>query len=132
MIVIGSLILRNTDGYKKIENTSTDMLDSRRKGYAVMNAELTGIGFVDESFDNCKRYCFNGDVIVDAIPKKCGFSFRVRYHKGCKWFEWSKYDKVLFRCRFYFDWEWYHEYGKDVLYTNPYDYTESRKRGIIS
>lgn len=52
----------------------TDMLDSRRKGYAVMNAVLTGIGFVDESFDNCKRYCFNGDVIVDAIPKKCGFS----------------------------------------------------------
>ena len=108
------------------------MLSNRIKGYAVMNSKLTGISFEDESFDNCKRYCFNGDVIVAAIPKKCGFSFRVRYHKENRWFEWSKYDKVFFKCRFYFDYEYCHEYGPKVLYTNPYDYSESLKRGIVN
>lgn len=107
------------------------MLDSRLRGYAVMSPDLTGIGFVSESLNDCKRYCFNGDVIVDAIPKKCGVSFRVRYHKRNKWFEWSKYDKVFFKCRFYFDWEYCHEFGREIIHTNPYGYSESLKRGII-
>ena len=107
------------------------MLDSRRKGYAVMNSKITGISFEDASFETCKRHCFNGDIIVAVIPKKCGFSFRVRYHKKNKWFEWSKYNKVLFKCQFCFDSEWCHEYGKEVLYTNRYNRTESIKRGIV-
>ena len=96
-----------------------------------MSPDFSGIGLEDESFETCKRYCFNGDVIVAVTPKKCGFSFRVRYHKKNELFKLSKYDKVFFKCRFYFDWEWCHEYGKEVLYTNPYNYTESIKRGII-
>ena len=108
------------------------MLENYRKGYAVMNPELTGISFTDESFERCKRYCFNGDVIVDAIPKKCGFSFTISYHKKNKWFEWSKYDKVFFKYRLYFEWVWCHSYGKEILYTNPYSYAESMKKGIIN
>ena len=107
------------------------MLDSRMKGYAVMTPDLTGIGFKDASIESCKRYCFNGDVIVAAVPKKCGFSVRVRWHRGNKWFEWSRYDKVFFKVRFFFDWEYCHEYGKDILYTNPFDYSESIKMGIV-
>ena len=96
-----------------------------------MSADLKGIGLMDESLETCKRYCFNGDVIVAVSPKKCGFSFRVRYHKENKLFEISKYDKVFFKCRFYFDWEYCHEYGTEVLYTNPYNYTESVKMGLV-
>ena len=41
------------------------MLESHKKGYAVMSPDLTAIAFEDESLENCKRYCFNGDVIVE-------------------------------------------------------------------
>lgn len=108
------------------------MLESHKKGYAVMSPDLTAIAFEDESLENCKRYCFNGDVIVAVTPKKCGFSIRCRFHRKNEWFKWTKWgDRVFFKTRFYFDWEYTHEYGKEILWTNPYGYSESVKKGLI-
>lgn len=108
------------------------MLHNYRKGYAVMSPDFKGISFEDENFETCKRYCFNGDVIVEVKPKKCGFSFRVRYHKKNPFFKFNKFEKVFFKCRLYIEWEWGHEYIEKVLYTNPYDYSESIKRRLVN
>lgn len=108
------------------------MLEARERGYAVMSQDLKGISFESTSLDDCKRYCFNGDVIVEAIPERCGFSLRVRFHKTFPWFEFRKYSlKIIFKCQFIFGWEYTHKYEKKVLYTNPLNYSESIKKGII-
>lgn len=106
------------------------MLDSRISGYAVMSPGLRGVGFVSESLEACKRCCFNGDVIVNAIPRKCGVSLHIRYHRDNKWFECSKSGIVFLKCRFSLDWEYCHKFG-EVIHTNPYGYSESSRRGII-
>ena len=106
------------------------MLDSRERGFAVMTPDFKGISLITKNFDDCKRYCFDGNVIVEAIPKKCGFSMRFRYHKVYPWFEIRKYSpKIFFKCKFIFDWEYTHKYGKKVLYTNPLSYSESLEKG---
>lgn len=68
------------------------MLDSNRKGFSVMNKELTAYSFSDESLDCCKRYCRNGDVIVERIPYKIGYSIRIVWNKFWKPF-YFKYDQ---------------------------------------
>lgn len=60
------------------------MLDSNRKGYAVMNKELTAYSLEDESLEVCKRYCRNDSVIAERIPYKIGYSIRVVWHKFWK------------------------------------------------
>lgn len=107
------------------------MLGNSQRGYAVMSPDMSGIAFEHESFEHCKHYCFNGDVIVEAIPHKCGFSISFRYHKLENWFKIDRFNKVLFKVRIRFEWEYTHKYGPDVLYTNPYNRTESIKKGII-
>ena len=106
------------------------MLDSRLKGYAVMSPDLKGISFDNESFETCKRYCFNGDVIVEAIPYKCGIMVRLRFHRHNPWFRFNRYEKVFLKTRILFDYEYSHKYGK-VLYTNPLNRTESINEGIV-
>ena len=106
------------------------MLDSRERGYAVMSPDFNGIGFTSSNFEDCKRYCFNGDVIVEVTPKKCGFNIRFRYNKRFPLFEFRKYaPKIFFKCQFIFDWEYTHKYGTKVLYTNPLSYSESLEKG---
>lgn len=53
------------------------MLDSHRKGYAVMSEDLKGISFEDESLECCKKYCRKGNVIAERIPHVSGFQIRV-------------------------------------------------------
>lgn len=66
------------------------MLNNRDYGYAVMNKELTAYSFEDISLESCKRYCRNGDVIVEKIPYVAGFSVRVMWYKHYKPFEFKK------------------------------------------
>jgi hypothetical protein len=77
------------------------MLDSNRKGYAVMNKELNAFSFMDESLETCKRYCRGEYVIVEQIPYKVGYLIRFVWYKFYKpfcfrydqknilWFHWS-------------------------------------------
>jgi len=67
------------------------MLDSHRKGFAVMNKDLTAYSFEDESLECCKKYCRNNDVIAEQIPYKIGYSIRIVCHKFWKPF-YFKYD----------------------------------------
>ena len=55
------------------------MLRNYERGYAVMTKELDAFSFESDSIESCKRYCFNGDVIVERIPYVNGFNVRVRW-----------------------------------------------------
>ena len=48
------------------------MLSEHQFGYAIMSRDLQGIGGEFSDIGTCKKYCFNGDVIVERIPKVCG------------------------------------------------------------
>jgi hypothetical protein len=65
------------------------MLDSYRKGFAVMSEDLQGISFEDESLESCKRYCRKGYVIAERIPYTSGFQIRLY------WAKWWKPIKML-------------------------------------
>lgn len=107
-------------------------MNLNQTGYAVMSPDLSGISFEHEDFDRCKQNCFNGDVIVKTWPKKCGFNLRVRFHPEESWFKWDRYgNHVLFKLRFNISPEYRTIYGEEVLYTNPYNYSESVKKGVI-
>ena len=71
------------------------MLESYLRGYAVMNKELTAYSLCDESLETCKRYCHNGDVIVERIPYVCGIQIRIRFYKPWKWIRYYKYARQL-------------------------------------
>ena len=60
------------------------MLDSNRKGFAVMNEKLTAYSFEDESLECCKKYCREGSVIAEQIPYKYGYSIRIVWRKFWK------------------------------------------------
>ena len=55
------------------------MLESNRKGFAVMSADLDGISFESESFTDCVRYLHEGYVIARRTPKKCGIAINIRW-----------------------------------------------------
>ena len=57
------------------------MLQSNRKGFAVMTKELDAYSFEDESLKTCKEYCRPGYVIVEQTPYVMGYSVRVVWHK---------------------------------------------------
>ena len=93
------------------------MLDSNRKGYAVMNKDLSAYSFEDESLENCKRYCYNDSVIAERIPYICGISIKFM------WFEYWKpfYFKYGMNNILWFHWsirkEYLHKTGK-IVYKN--------------
>lgn len=61
------------------------MLHNRDFGYAVMNKKLTRMcSYMDVDIETCKRYCRNGDIIVEKIPYVCGFSITFRWEKFYK------------------------------------------------
>ena len=61
------------------------MLSETQRGYAVMNKELTAYSIEHPSYEQCKKYCRSGYVIVERIPYVCGFVLNV------SWFEdWNK------------------------------------------
>lgn len=107
------------------------MLEGYRKGYAVMTPDFEGIGFEHESLEKCKEYCYNGDVIVEAIPKKYGINIEIKWYRPYKWVELRirrrEFNVLWLHVRW---WHVYrHKYGREVLYTGgKYG---SRKGGFI-
>lgn len=96
------------------------MLEGYLRGYAVMNKELTAYKFSDESLDKCKRYCRDGDVIVEQIPSVYGIQIRIRFYKPRKWIYYDKYLRELNIGRLHIQVvnEYCHKNGK-VVYQNP-------------
>lgn len=93
------------------------MLDNYRFGYAIMNKDLTGYSFKSESLEDCKRYCFNGDVIVEQIPYVYGIQIRIRFYKPWKWLYYDKYSNQVNIGRLHIQWikEYTHKNGKVVF-----------------
>jgi hypothetical protein len=60
------------------------MLNSNRKGYAVMTEDLQAYSLEDESLGVCKKYCYEGYVVCERIPVKVGFSIRIYWCKFWK------------------------------------------------
>ena len=84
------------------------MLEGNRKGYAVMNKELTAYSFESEDLNCCKRYCHKGYVVVEKIPYVYGINIRIRFYKPWKWIHYDKYCS-----QFNVGWlhvQWYKEY----------------------
>ena len=82
-----------------------------------MDADLHGIYVDSEDFDTCLRYCHENCVIVERIPKKCGFRVSVEWtvDYGDGW----RYDKRSGRLdmgKLHIRWrpEWWHVNGKIV------------------
>lgn len=77
-------------------------LSTRHRGYAVMTRDLTGISLDGYDIERLKRYCRNGYVIAERIPKVCGISLSIYWFKhyykpfylkssmkNILWFHWS-------------------------------------------
>lgn len=92
------------------------MLRNYERGYAVMTKELDAFSFESDSIERCKRYCFNGDVIVERIPYVNGFNVRVRWYKPWKWVYYDKWNSQLNIGRLHIQWgkEYAHKNGKIV------------------
>lgn len=93
------------------------MLDSCRKGFAVMNEDLTAYSFEDESFEHCKKYCRDGDVIVEKIPYKVGYSIRIVFHKFYEPFTFKYNLKNILWLHWSIQREYFHKNGK-IVYRN--------------
>lgn len=68
------------------------MLDSRKRGYAVMSKNLKCFYFDDESIECCKEYTQRGIVIAERIPHIYGFQISVfwaKWHKPVSVFEYN-------------------------------------------
>lgn len=93
------------------------MLDSRIRGYAVMNKTLTGYSISSEDIETCKRYCRNGDVIVEQIPHVYGICIRIRFYSPWKWFYYDRHADEFNIGWLHIQWlrEYKHKIGKIVF-----------------
>ncbi len=94
------------------------MLDSNRKGFAVMNKELDGYSFEHESLEKCKEYCYNTDVITEQIPYVYGFSIRVVWRDYYKPIEFKYGNNNIFWLHWNINKEHTHKTGKVVYRAN--------------
>jgi hypothetical protein len=96
------------------------MLDTDRKGYAVMSKDLSAISFDDETVENCKRYCREGYVIAERIPYVAGFNIRIFW---CKWYRIINLTGYYPRNFFWIHWSTskihFHKTGKVVYSAEP-------------
>jgi hypothetical protein len=90
------------------------MLESNRKGYAVMNKGLNAYSFEDESLSICKKYCREGYVIVERIPYKYGFSIRVVFRKFYSIINFKYSEKNILWVHWSIRTEYSHKIGKIV------------------
>jgi len=100
------------------------MLLSYRRGYAVMNKTLDAYAFEDESLECCKRYCRNGDVIVEMIPVVCGFNlriFRLKDYRPRTLIEYRDFANLLRIWKLHIQWgkEYRHRHGRIVYESQP-------------
>lgn len=91
-------------------------LNSRDKGYAVMSKNLKGISIDGYSINELKRYCREGSVIVERIPKVYGFSILISWHEFYKPFDFKYSTKNIFKLHFQLTKEYTHKTGK-IVYT---------------
>ncbi len=96
------------------------MLDSYRRGYAVMTHDLSAFAFESETLEDCKRYCGQGYVIVERIPVVNGFSMTVECRKYYhKWISFHR-EFNLFQLHIRF-WKHYtHKTGEVVFKNEPF------------
>lgn len=75
-------------------------------GYQVRTADLKGISFEDHSVEKCKKYCYNGRVVVSTYRKR--FAFKISLLVGPKhyWFHYSKYGRCIDILWLSIRWEW--------------------------
>lgn len=86
------------------------MLDSSRKGYAVMTEDLSGINFDAETWEleKLKKMCGKGYVVAERIPKHHGyhitfylwkfykpFCFKKDRVKNILWFHWQSFKRYF-------------------------------------
>lgn len=96
------------------------MLDSNRKGFAVMNEKLTSYSFADESLERCKRYCKEGSVIAEQIPYIYGYSIFISWHQFLKPIYLKNGQKNILWLHWSINKEYYQKTGKIVYrYTKP-------------
>ena len=62
------------------------MLESNRKGFAVMSSDLKSFSFESENYKDCLKYLHHGDIIAERIPYVTGFGFNLWWFKSgfCK------------------------------------------------
>ena len=96
------------------------MLGERQRGFAVMDAELSGYTIESEDYETCLRYCRPGYVIIEQIPQRCGFKLSIE--RTIKYDKWLKYDKYCNRLdigKIHIRWDrvYWHVHGK-IVYRN--------------
>lgn len=60
------------------------MLYENMRGFATMDADLSGYYLQSESLETCKEYCRPGCVVVEMLPKKEGLRLDIRWYKPFK------------------------------------------------
>lgn len=92
------------------------MLRDNEHGYAVMSEDRTGIGFEDSDLRTCKRYCREGDIIVEVSPVVIGFGLRVWMSRHDRSFSFSRFGRHLnlFGLNVHWHKEYGHRYGREV------------------
>ena len=94
---------------------SLNMIDSSRKGYAVMDPKLSGYYFEHEEFERCKNWCKNGKVIVELLPKHVGYNITFYFAKFWKPFYFKTYsDKNILWFHWRISKRFHHKTGKIV------------------
>jgi hypothetical protein len=95
------------------------MLESHKKGFAVMSKDLSGISFESDILDVCKIYCKNSDVIAERIPHVCGISIDIYWFEISYWYKpiyFPKYgQKNIFWLHFELSKNYFHKTGKIVF-----------------
>ena len=97
------------------------MLEEHRKGYAVMNPELTALSIEGDSIKHLSDYCYNGDVIAERIPVLCGFIIGISLYEFYKLVNLKGNIKSILWLHWNIRKKYRHKTGK-VVFVNPNQY----------
>lgn len=75
-------------------------------GYQVRTADLKGVSFEDYSLEKCKKYCYNGRVVVSTYRKRFAFKISLLFGPKYHWFHYSKYGRYIDILWLSIRWEW--------------------------
>jgi hypothetical protein len=90
------------------------MLRNNEFGYAVMSKDLKGSSLLDTDLETCKKYCYNGKVIVEQIPKICGFGISFNIYNFDKPIRFTKWYLNILWLHIFWNKEYTHINGKIV------------------
>lgn len=108
----GLLDIKNS---RKLNNMNTFELRERDFGYAVMNKTLDAYVLSGYSIEELKRYCDRDHVIIEWIPRKCGFNLRVKFMGFSRRFICESGFYCIFGLHLSLSWQYRHVNGK-VMY----------------